>query len=66
MPGMDGITAARLIKASEESKVIPVVALTASALKGDDVEILKQGFDGYIAKPIDVKDLMKVVEEKLA
>ena len=66
MPGMDGITAARLIKSSNESKEIPVVALTASALKGDDEEILKQGFDGYISKPIDVKALVKLVDEKLA
>lgn len=65
MPGMDGITAARLIKSSSLSKEIPVVALTASAMKGDDEEILKQGFDGYIAKPIDAKLLMKIVEEKL-
>jgi CheY-like chemotaxis protein len=65
MPGMDGITAARLIKSNEESKEIPVVALTASAMKGDGEKILKQGFDGYIAKPIDVKDLMRVVEENL-
>ncbi len=66
MPGMDGITAARLIKSSDESKDIPVVALTASALKGDGEEMLKQGFDGYIAKPIDAKILIEVVEEKIA
>lgn len=65
MPGMDGITAARLIKGNEASKDIPVLALTASAMKGDDVEIMKQGFDGYIAKPIDAKALLEMIKENL-
>lgn len=65
MPGMDGITAARLIKSNEQSKDIPVIALTASAMKGDDEEIIKQGFNGYIAKPIDAKALIAMIEESL-
>ena len=65
MPGMDGITAARLIKSNEQSKDIPVLALTASAMKGDDEKIIKQGFNGYIAKPIDAKALIAMIEESL-
>lgn len=65
MPGMDGITAARLIKGNEASKDIPVLALTASAMKGDEVEIMNQGFDGYIAKPIDAKALLAMIKETL-
>ena len=66
MPGMDGITAARLIKGSEQSKDIPVLALTASAMKGDEEEMMSHGFDGYIAKPIDAKALLEMIEEVLA
>ncbi len=65
MPGMDGITAARLIKGNEESKDIPVLALTASAMKGDEEDMMKQGFDGYVAKPIDAKALIKMIESNL-
>jgi CheY-like chemotaxis protein len=65
MPGMDGVTAARLIKGNEQSKDIPVVALTASALKGDGEEIMKQGFVGYVAKPIDAKALIALIKDYL-
>lgn len=65
MPGMDGITAARLIKGNQQSKDIPVVALTASAMKGDDAEIMNQGFVGYVAKPIDAKILLALIDENL-
>lgn len=65
MPGMDGITAARLIKGNVESKDIPVLALTASAMKGDEEDMIKQGFDGYVAKPIDAKALLEMIENNL-
>ncbi len=65
LPEMDGITATKLIKDKEEFKNIPVVALTASAMKGDEEKILKEGFDGYVPKPIEVKKLLDVVEENL-
>lgn len=65
MPGMDGITAARLIKGNQQSKDIPVVALTASAMKGDGTEIMNQGFVGYVAKPIDAKILLALIDENL-
>lgn len=65
MPGMDGITAARLIKGNEQSKDIPVLALTASAMKGDEKDMMSRGFDGYIGKPIDAKALLKMIESNL-
>lgn len=65
MPGMDGITAARLINSNEKSKDIPVLALTASAMKGDGEEIMKQGFVGYVAKPIDAKILLSLIADNL-
>ncbi|MBI5888254.1 MAG: response regulator [Deltaproteobacteria bacterium] len=65
LPVMDGYTATRIIKADERNKGIPILALTASAMKGDEEKILGMGFDGYIAKPIDVKKLADIVADFL-
>lgn len=61
LPEMDGITAMRIIKQDERYAGIPVLALTASAMKGEEAKILSKGFDGYIGKPIDVKNLASTV-----
>lgn len=61
LPEMDGVTAMRVIKSDEKNRKIPVIALTASAMKGEEEKILNAGFDGYIAKPIDTKKLVEAV-----
>ncbi len=67
LPEMDGFTATRIIKSDERNKFIPVLALTASAMKGEEGdEILNQGFDGYIAKPIEVKKMLAIISSNLA
>ncbi|MFQ5441197.1 MAG: response regulator [Thermodesulfobacteriota bacterium] len=63
LPGMDGVTATRLIKSENKYRAIPVLALTASASKSDEEEILGKGFDGYVAKPIDVKNLLEALDK---
>lgn len=65
LPEMDGITATRIIKADERNRTVPVLALTASAMKGDEENILSKGFDGYVAKPIDVKMLVSMIKRAL-
>ena len=55
LPDMDGATALVLLKGKERTAAIPVVALTAYAMKGDRERFLDQGFDGYLEKPISVK-----------
>lgn len=55
MPGMDGLALARRIKGDARLRHIPVVALTASAMKGDEGRARSAGFDGYITKPIDTR-----------
>ena len=55
LPGMDGIAAMKRIRADERTKHIPTVALTASVMTGDRERFNEAGFDGFIAKPIDVK-----------
>ncbi len=55
MPGMDGLSLTRLLKSDPATRHLPIVALTASAMKGDDARILAAGCDGYVAKPIDTR-----------
>jgi two-component system, cell cycle response regulator DivK len=55
LPGIDGIAAMKRIRADARSKHIPTVALTASVMSGDRERFDEAGFDGFIAKPIDVK-----------
>jgi two-component system cell cycle response regulator DivK len=58
LPGMSGLEATRLLKAEPATADIPVIALTAFAMKGDDERILQAGCNGYIAKPFNYKDLL--------
>ncbi|WP_151634690.1 response regulator [Noviherbaspirillum aerium] len=53
LPDMDGMEATAILKADAATRRIPVVALTASAMKGDRERMLASGCDGYIEKPID-------------
>jgi two-component system cell cycle response regulator DivK len=66
MPVMDGLEATRILKADEETKAIPVIALTSYAMKGDEKRILGAGCDDYITKPIDTRHFLKRVAKLLA
>ena len=55
LPGMDGLAFTRLIKADERLRHLPVVALTAYAMKGDERAAREAGCDAYITKPIDTR-----------
>jgi two-component system cell cycle response regulator DivK len=66
LPGMDGLQAIGLLKASPLTSGIPVIALTALAMKGDEERIRAAGCDGYIAKPIRYKDFLATIGERLA
>ena len=65
MPEMDGIQATAAIRASEQlhGGHVPIVALTAHALKGDHEHCLASGMDGYLAKPYSGEDLNRVLAE---
>ena len=65
MPKMDGLEATRIIKADEKTKHIPIIALTSYAMKGDREKTIEAGCDGYIAKPIDIKEVLKAIEHYL-
>ena len=64
MPAMDGITTLSKLKEIEDFNT-PVVVLTADAIKGRREEYLKEGFDDYVSKPIDRKELSRVLERFL-
>ena len=66
LPGMDGLTLTRKLKAEERTRGIRIVALTAFAMKGDDQKALDAGCDGYITKPIDTRKLPDQVAGFLA
>lgn len=66
LPGMDGLELTRKLKCDPEFLRIPIVALTAYAMKGDAEKALAAGCDGYVSKPIDTESLPKLVAEYLA
>ncbi len=65
LPGMDGWTAARALKADPETADIPIIALTAHAMAGDREKALDAGCSGYIEKPINPDTFMQQVEKHL-
>ena len=63
LPGMDGVAAVGQLKTDPTTATIPVIALTAFAMKDDRQRFLSAGFDGYLAKPINIRELPEVVRE---
>jgi len=65
MPGHDGFSVMRQIRSDAEIKAIPILALTAYAMRGDSEKALSAGFDGYITKPIDMELLRDEITRHL-
>ncbi|MEX2584608.1 MAG: response regulator [Gemmatimonadota bacterium] len=61
LPGMDGFEATTLLKADDATRAIPVIALTALAMKGDEERIRAAGCNGYIAKPLSYREFLATV-----
>jgi two-component system cell cycle response regulator DivK len=66
LPGMDGLQATGLLKQADATKAIPVIALTALAMKGDEERIRAAGCDGYIAKPLSYREFLATIAAQLA
>jgi len=66
LPGMDGLTLTRRLKADPRTRHICIVALTAYAMKGDEQKAIDAGCDGYITKPLDTRKFLALVEGFLA
>jgi CheY-like chemotaxis protein len=65
LPGMDGLSVVRAMKADDRMANVPILALTAHAMRGDKDRFLEAGCDGYISKPIDVKTFLTSIEQYL-
>ena len=65
LPRMDGYEVTRRLKSMDEYKAIPIVALTAHAMKGDKEKAFHAGCTGYIAKPVDVRELPELIKSYL-
>jgi CheY-like chemotaxis protein len=63
LPDLDGVQALRRLRADARTATIPVLALTAQAMHGDRERFLAAGFDGYVSKPVNVRDLIGTVRE---
>lgn len=66
LPGMDGLTATRMLKNDPTTRAIKVYALTAFAMKGDEEKVYAAGCDGYIAKPIRYQAFLETVISALS
>jgi two-component system cell cycle response regulator DivK len=66
LSGMDGLEATKLLKQSDATQGIPVIALTALAMKGDEERIRAAGCDGYIAKPVGYREFLALISTHLA
>jgi CheY-like chemotaxis protein len=65
LPGMDGYAALSALKADSGTAAIPVVAVSANAMKGDEKRGIEAGFAAYLTKPIDIPTLFRVVDRLL-
>ena len=65
MPVIDGVSAVKALKADHITRSIPVIAITALAMDGDRTRMLEAGFDGYLGKPISIKEFRSVVASHL-
>lgn len=66
LPGMDGLEATRIIKSDPATRHLPIIALTAHAMKGDDRLAASAGCDGYLAKPINTRHFISTVRALVA
>ena len=62
LPGVDGLSVVQELKKDARTSSIPILALTAHAMRGDKDRFLQAGCDGYISKPIDVKTFLAAIE----
>ena len=66
LPGIDGIEAFRQIRGDATTKHIPIVAVTASAMPEEEARMKKAGFDGFLTKPINLKEFVSAIADTLA
>jgi two-component system, cell cycle response regulator DivK len=63
LPDLDGVEALRRLRADERTASIPVLAVTAQAMRGDSERFLRAGFNAYLSKPVNIGEFVSVVAE---
>jgi len=66
LPGIDGTEILKILKGDPATRDIPVIALTAHAMRGDEEKFLKAGCSGYVSKPIDIQKFKSIIAELIA
>jgi len=66
LPDISGLDATRLLKQDHQTKCIPIIAVTAYAMRGDKAKALEGGCDAYMAKPITLDNLLRIIESFLS
>ena len=66
LPGISGIETLRVLRANPDTAKIPAIAVTASVMQQDRKHIMEAGFDGYLGKPINLKEFLDAVRDMLA
>jgi two-component system, cell cycle response regulator DivK len=61
LPDISGLEAARRLKADEQTRAIPIIAVTAFALQGDEAKVIASGCDAYVPKPLNVAEFVGTV-----
>jgi two-component system, cell cycle response regulator DivK len=64
LPGMDGLEALGRLRMDHRTADIPVLAVTAQAMRGDRERFTTAGFDGYLSKPVDIDELLEIVRQQ--
>ena len=65
LPDISGLDIAQAIKADDDLKHIPIIAVTASVMKGDEERIMASGCDVYVSKPVQIAEFMRVIRQTL-
>ena len=65
LPGIDGIEALRQVRADPACSAIPIIAFTASVMQADRSQFSAAGFDGFLSKPINIKEFLETVKRVL-
>jgi len=65
LPRLSGLEATRQLRQMPAFSCIPIIAVTAYAMKGDKEKFIEAGFDGYLSKPVNSRELREVIAEKL-
>jgi CheY-like chemotaxis protein len=66
LPGISGIETLRVLRENPDTAKIPAIAVTASVMQQDRKHIMEAGFDGYLGKPINLKEFLDAVRDMLA